>query len=54
MSKKKEKKDLYEELLKVVEPYLSDFTGYDEKEQAFDIVLAVKELLEERYKWRER
>ena len=44
------KKDLYEELLKVVEPYLSDFTGYDEKEQAFDIVLAVKELLEERYK----
>ena len=43
------KKDLYEELLKVVEPYLSDFTGYNEEEQAFDIVQAVKELLEERY-----
>ena len=44
------KKDLYEELLKVVEPYLDDFTGYNEEEQAFDIVLAVKELLEERYR----
>ena len=42
------KKDLYEELLKVVEPYLSDFRVYNEKELAFDIVLAVKELLEER------
>lgn len=38
-------KDLYADLLEVIEPYLSDFTGYDEKEQAFNIVLAVKELL---------
>lgn len=43
-----EKRDLYEDLLEVVQPYLSDFTGYDEKEQAFDIVQAVKELLEDR------
>lgn len=36
---------LYDDLLEVVKPYLSDFTGYDEKEQSFNIVLAVKELL---------
>lgn len=42
-----EKRDLYGDLLEVVQPYLSDFTGYDEKEQAFNIVQAVKELLEE-------
>lgn len=36
---------LYDDLLEVVEPYLSDFIGYDEKEQCFNIVLAVKELL---------
>ena len=55
----KKKRDLYDDLLEVVEPYLGDFTGYDEKEQAFNIVLAVKELLEESYgkverkeKWR--
>jgi hypothetical protein len=41
-----EKRDLYGDLLEVVQPYLSDFTGYDEKEQAFNIVQAVKELLE--------
>lgn len=41
-------RDLYKDLLDVVEPHLSDFTGYDEKEGAFNIVLAVKELLEER------
>ena len=41
-------KDLYEELLRVIEPYLGDFTGYDEETNSFDIVLAVKELLEER------
>ena len=46
---RKKKRDLYDDLLKVVEPYLGDFTGYDEKEQAFNIVLAVKELLEESY-----
>lgn len=38
---------LYDELLKVVEPYLGDFTGVNEKGE-FDIVLAVKELIEER------
>ena len=43
-----EKRDLYKDLLEVVEPYLGDFTGYDEKEQAFNIVQAVKELLEQR------
>jgi hypothetical protein len=42
-----EKRDLYGDLLEVVQPYLSDFTGYDEKEQAFNIVQAVKELLED-------
>lgn len=36
---------LYDDLLEVVKPYLSDFTGYDEKEQCFNIVLAVKEIL---------
>ena len=46
---RKKKRDLYKDLLEVVEPYLGDFTGYDEKEQAFNIVLAVKELLEESY-----
>lgn len=40
-------KDLYADLLEVIEPYLSDFTGYDEEEQAFNIVQAVKELLSE-------
>lgn len=42
-----EKRDLYGDLLEVVQPYLSDFTGYDEKEQAFNIVQVVKELLED-------
>lgn len=42
-----QRKDLYTDLLEIVEPYLSDFTGYDENEQAFNIVLAVKELLSE-------
>ena len=41
-----EKRDLYNDLLEVIQPYLGDFTGYDEKEQAFNIVQAVKELLE--------
>lgn len=36
---------LYNDLLEVVKPYLSDFTGYDENEQCFNIALAVKELL---------
>ena len=42
-----EKRDLYDDLLEVIQPYLGDFTGYDEKEQAFNIVQAVKELLED-------
>ncbi len=40
---------LHEKLLEVIKPYMDDFTGYDEKEQEFDIVLAVKELLERKY-----
>ena len=51
---RKKKRDLYDDLLKVVEPYLGDFTGYDEKEQAFNIVLAVKELLEDSYGVKEK
>lgn len=38
---------LYNDILKVIEPYMGDFTGYDEKLGGFNIVLAVKELLEE-------
>lgn len=35
------------ELLKVIEPkLLSDFCGYNEEAQAFDIVLATKEIIE--------
>lgn len=36
---------LYEKVLNVIEPYMSDFTGYNEEEGGFDIVQAVKELL---------
>ena len=45
---------LYEDLLKVIEPYLSDFTGYDEENQGFNIVFAIKELLEEREERKEK
>lgn len=38
-----EKRDLYGDLLEVMQPYLSDFTGYDE---TFNIVQAAKEFLE--------
>ena len=37
---------LYEKLLNVIAPYMGDFTGYNEEEQAFDIVQAIKEILE--------
>ena len=38
---------LHEELLKIVEPrLLDDFCGYDEKQQGFNIVLAIKEIIE--------
>lgn len=41
----------HDKLYNLVEPYLDgDFVGYNEEEQAFDLVLAVKELLEEEYK----
>ena len=40
------KKNLYDDLLQVVKPYLGDFTGVNDHGE-FDIVLAVKELLEE-------
>jgi len=37
----------HDKLYNLVEPYLDgDFTGYNEEEQAFDIVQAVKEILE--------
>jgi len=37
----------YDKLYNLVEPYIDgDFTGYNEEEQAFDIVQAVKEILE--------
>ena len=37
----------YDKLYKIVEPELTDaFCGYDEQEQSFDIVLAIKEILE--------
>ena len=40
------KETFYDKLYNLVEPYLDgDFVGYDEKEQAFDIVQAVKEIL---------
>jgi len=38
---------LYRELLKIVEPRMSDFTGYNEETNSFDIVLAVKEIIED-------
>lgn len=35
------------ELLEIVAPFMSDFTGYDEERGGFDIILCVKELIEE-------
>lgn len=37
---------LYEDLLEAITPYMGDFTGYDEEKQEFNIILAVKELIE--------
>lgn len=37
----------YAELTEIVSPYINDFTGYNEKLGGFDIVLCVKELLQQ-------
>ena len=37
----------YAELTEIVRPYIDDFTGYNEKLGGFDIVLCVKELLQQ-------
>ena len=37
----------YSELTEIVSPYIDDFTGYNEKLGGFDIVLCVKELLQQ-------
>lgn len=37
----------YAELTEIVSPYIDDFTGYNEKLGSFDIVLCVKELLQQ-------
>ena len=37
----------YAELTEIVSPYINDFTGYNEKLGSFDIVLCVKELLQQ-------
>ena len=43
----KTEETFHDKLYNLVEPYLDgDFAGYNEKEQAFDIVQAVKEILE--------
>ena len=38
---------VYDKILSVIEPYLSDFTGYNEETHSFDIIQAVRELIEE-------
>ena len=37
----------YAELTDIVEPYMGDFTGYNEELGGFDIVLCVKEILDQ-------
>ena len=37
----------YEELTEIVSPYIDDFTGYNEELKGFDIVLCVKELMQQ-------
>lgn len=37
----------YAELTEIVSPYMDDFTGYNEELGGFDIVLCVKELMEQ-------
>ena len=43
----KNEETLYSKLLNVIEPYMGDFTGYNEKEKGFDIIQAIQELLYE-------
>lgn len=44
---KQKQNKLYEDLLEIVEPrMITDFTGYNEDSNSFDIVLAVKEIFE--------
>ena len=40
-------KEGYSELTDIVSPYMDDFTGYNEELGGFDIVLCIKELLEQ-------
>lgn len=40
-------KEGYSELTDIVSPYMDDFTGYNEELGGFDIVLCVKELMEQ-------
>lgn len=40
-------KEGYSELTDIVNPYMGDFTGYNEEFGGFDIVLCVKELMEQ-------
>ena len=42
----KNEQSFYDKLYNLVEPYIDDFTGYNEKEQGFDILQAVQEVLE--------
>ena len=42
-----ELKEGYSELTDIVSPYMDDFTGYNEELGGFDIVLCVKELMEQ-------
>lgn len=37
----------YAELTEIVSPYIDDFTGYNEKLGGFDILLCIKELLQQ-------
>lgn len=37
----------YEKLTEIVSPYIDDFTGYNEELKGFDIVLCVKELMQQ-------
>ena len=42
----KNEQSFYDKLYNLVEPYVDDFTGYNEKEQGFDILQAIQEILE--------
>lgn len=47
-SKIRKLKSGYAELTEIVEPYINDFTGYNEELGCFDTVLCIKELLKEK------